>query len=199
MYKLKVPAGLHFWTSGFTLISIWRLQVLPQGSVKAKPSAAIGAALGPHLVLPNGNVSGPRACAPVEAFELPGSVAKGVPAPSTATNGGSSTAFDYQPGLACSPVNCANRAPRPVAQQAASQPGARPAQQQRPPSAAPKPPKAKPRPLFEGEERKRGPAGRTSMYKVHHFASAGSQGQVFMHGCQFCVPHPFAVLALLCP
>ncbi len=53
--------------------------MLPQGSVKAKPSAAIGAALGPHLVLPNGNVSGPRACAPVEAFELPGSVAKGVP------------------------------------------------------------------------------------------------------------------------
>ena len=29
-------------------------KVLPQGSVKAKPSAAIGAALGPNLVLPNG-------------------------------------------------------------------------------------------------------------------------------------------------
>ena len=55
--------------------------MLPQGSVKAKPSSAIGAALGPHLVLPNGNVSGPRACAPVEAFELPGSVARGVPVP----------------------------------------------------------------------------------------------------------------------
>lgn len=51
-------------------------QFHPQGSVKAKPSSAIGAALGPCLVLPNGNASGPRACAPVEAFELPGSVAK---------------------------------------------------------------------------------------------------------------------------
>ena len=29
-------------------------KILPQGSVKAKPSAAIGAALGPNLVLPNG-------------------------------------------------------------------------------------------------------------------------------------------------
>jgi len=31
-------------------------KVLPQGSVKAKPSAAIGAALGPNLVLPNGGL-----------------------------------------------------------------------------------------------------------------------------------------------
>ena len=31
-------------------------KVLPQGSVKAKPSAAIGAALGPNLVLPNGTL-----------------------------------------------------------------------------------------------------------------------------------------------
>ena len=31
-------------------------KVLPQGSVKAKPSAAIGAALGPNLVLPNGEI-----------------------------------------------------------------------------------------------------------------------------------------------
>lgn len=31
-------------------------KILPQGSVKAKPSAAIGAALGPNLVLPNGEL-----------------------------------------------------------------------------------------------------------------------------------------------
>jgi hypothetical protein len=77
----------------------------PQGSVKAKPSSAIGAALGPHLVLPNGNVSGPRACAPVEAFELPGSVAKGQ-LPAVPAVLGSATA-----GLA------------PAAQEAAASPG----------------------------------------------------------------------------
>lgn len=144
------------------------LQVLPQGSVKAKPSAAIGAALGPHLVLPNGNVSGPRACAPVEAFELPGSIAKGAPAPAaTLPLTVAATPFDFHPGLAPGmPLESpgAGRGIRPPGQVAAS-PGARPGSAVPKPPVAPKP-KAKPRPLFEGEERKRGPAGRTSMYKV---------------------------------
>ncbi len=144
------------------------LQVLPQGSVKAKPSAAIGAALGPHLVLPNGNVSGPRACAPVEAFELPGSIAKGAPAPASVPNGAAAaTPFDFQPllapGVPLEPPG-AGRGVRPAgAVPLAASPGARPIVAK--PPVAPKP-KAKPRPLFEGEERKRGPAGRTSMYKV---------------------------------
>ena len=43
----------------------------------------------------------------------------------------------------------------------------------RPPPAAPSAPKAKPnksRAQLEGEERKRGPAGRTSMYKVRRMS-----------------------------
>ncbi len=142
----------------------WHMQVLPQGSVKAKPSAAIGAALGPHLVLPNGNVSGPRACAPVEAFELPGSIAKGAAVPPAPPNAAAATAFDYHPGLASAPFPSPGAATgvRPAGPAAGSPGRAAPLK----PPVVPKP-KAKPRPLFDGEERKRGPAGRTSMYKVY--------------------------------
>jgi hypothetical protein len=148
--------------------------VLPQGSVKAKPSAAIGAALGPHLVLPNGNVSGPRACAPVEAFDLPGSVAKGGPIPAPVANGG--TSFDLNLAtLADAPSEAAT--PRPAANGTIAAPTSPPSGGTTKPGAPPKA-KGKPRPLFEGEERKRGPAGRTSMYKVlilylHMFIDTG--------------------------
>ncbi|CAK0786830.1 hypothetical protein CVIRNUC_010044 [Coccomyxa viridis] len=141
-------------------------KILPQGSVKAKPSAAIGAALGPNLVLPNGNVSGPRACAPVEAFELPGSVAKTIPAPSTISGGPSNdepAPTSTSPPPLTSALAQSQVIPRPETPGLSSAvPGARP------PLAAPSAPKAKPnksRAQLEGEERKRGPAGRTSMYK----------------------------------
>lgn len=154
------------------------LQVLPQGSVKAKPSAAIGAALGPHLVLPNGNVSGPRACAPVEAFELPGSVAKNVvPGPTSSSAGNpasGSGAYDFNPANLAANAGTPGQSRLPngiaaAAGPAASNAAARAGQQSAGNKAvAPQKPKPKPplRPMFEGEERKRGPAGRTSMYKV---------------------------------